>query len=102
MEATFNIGFDGQILQVSFGAPSDNDQKVIDAAAGCEAVKPQVMEAGLKILKVNGAASLPVAFTICHAFAHVVPAIAVFDPKMVSYVVSVSHSPDFKVGDVLK
>lgn len=104
MEPTYKVSFDGQVLQIGFGAPSDNDRKVVDALAGCAAIKDEVIGTGLDVLRVNGAASLPVAMTIAHAFAHLVPAIACFDPKIDggSYVISISHSPKYKVGDVIK
>lgn len=104
MESTYNVSFDGQVLQIGFGAASDNDRKVVDAKAGCESVQQEVVAANLDVLRVNGAASLPVAMTVAHAFAHLVPAIACFDPKINggSYVVSISHSPNYKVGDVIK
>ena len=104
MAGTYNVSFDGSVLNISFGAPSDNDEKVVDAAAGCESVKAEVIAAGLDVLRVNGAASLPVAMTIAHAFAHVVPAVACFDPKINggSYVVSITHSPTYELGQVIK
>jgi len=50
---------------------------------------------------VTGPASLPVAFVMCHAVAHLYGAVACFDPKLLGYVVCVSHDPKYKVGDVI-
>ncbi len=104
MAGTYNVSFDGSILNISFGTPSDNDEKVVDAAAGCKVVVDEVIAVGLDVLRVNGAASLPVAMTIAHAFAHLVPAVACFDPKIDggSYVVCITHSSAYELGQVIK
>ena len=54
-----------------------------------------------KLLKITGAASLPVTAVIIHKVGHLYGAIAVYDPKLSGYVVSISHSPDYKLGLVL-
>lgn len=89
---------DAGVLQIGFGVQADNDQIVRDALVASEAVKVQVMG---KLLKINGRASLPVAFVLSHAFAHLVKAIGVFDPKLGKYVIVVSHDPQFLVGDLV-
>ena len=33
--------------------------------------------------------------------AHLAPAVGVFDPKLEAYVVCITHSPDFEVGDLV-
>lgn len=38
---------------------------------------------------------------LCHEFAHIVKAIAVRDPKLNAYVVSVSHDSNFCVGSLI-
>lgn len=97
--STFNVSVDDSgILQVGFGEPADNQQIVKDCAAGCQAVSNQIMG---KLLRVNGRASLQAAMVISHAFGHIVPAIAVFDPKMGKFVIVVSHSPDFALGQLV-
>lgn len=96
---TFNVDLDQNgILQVSFGEPADNDIIVQDCAKACEKVKDQVMG---KVLRINGRASVPAAFVLAHAFCHIVPAIAVQDPKVGKFVVAISHSPDFQVGQLI-
>lgn len=57
--------------------------------------------AGGPILKINGPASLPVAVALAHAVTHLYGAVAVWDPKLSKYVVSVSHSPEYAVGDLI-
>lgn len=89
----------GVIVKVGFADPAQNDVITKEAAEKAAALAPQV--AG-HIALINGPASLPVAMTIAHAFGHVAVAVAAFDPKMGSYIVSVSHDPDFHVGDAIK
>ncbi|MBR3156880.1 CRISPR-associated protein Csx3 [Candidatus Saccharibacteria bacterium] len=85
-------------LKIGFGEPASNDQIVVDAKAAVEAVSEEVMG---KTVLLNGPASLPVAVVLTHALCHICPAIAVFDPKLGKYVVSVSHTADYQVGDLL-
>lgn len=56
---------------------------------------------GGKLIKINGPASLPVACVLAHRLCHLFGVVAVFDPKISGYVVSISHDPAFKVGDVI-
>jgi CRISPR-associated protein Csx3 len=86
-------------LKMSFGDPATNAEIIKEVIVTCEAIKPQVMNG--KILLLNGPASLPVACAISHAFAHLVPAVACFDPKLGGYVVAISHSPNYEVGSII-
>ena len=95
----YNIELVEGILKVGFGDEvAGNDKIVPEAIAKAEAFKASV--AG-SLLKINGPASLPVAVALGHIFAHVVPAIACFDPKLNGYVVCISHSPDFVPGQIV-
>lgn len=90
----------GNVLKVGFGdEPASNDKIVAEAVQKAEALREAVIGKG--VLRINGAASLPVAIALSHTFAHVVPAVAVFDPKLNAYVVSISHSRDFNIGDLI-
>lgn len=90
----------GNVLKVGFGdTPASNDLIVQEAVQKAEGLRDAVIGGGA--LKINGAASLPVAVALSHVFAHLVPAIAVFDPKLNAYVVSISHSRDFNIGDLI-
>ena len=95
----FDLEFaQGQELKIGFGYPASNDAIVLDAITGARRIQNQVMG---KVLLLNGAASLPVAVALCHEFAHIVKAIAVRDPKLNAYVVSVSHDSNFCVGSLI-
>lgn len=63
-----------------------------------------------RLLKVNGACSIPVAYAIAHKVNHLYGAVAIFNPKVPvgggtdivgGYVVAITHDPKYKIGDVL-
>ena len=85
-------------LKIGFGEPGSNDEIVQDAKTAVEAVSEEVMG---KTVLLNGPASLPVAFVLAHTLNHICPAVAVFDPKMGKYVVAVTHTGDYRVGELL-
>lgn len=85
-------------LKIGFGEPGSNDEIVVDAKAAVEAVSEEVMG---KTVLLNGPASLPVAFVLAHTLNHICPVVAVFDPKMGKYVVAVTHTGDYRVGELL-
>jgi CRISPR-associated protein Csx3 len=95
---TYNIDLDGDTLKIGFGEPAQNDQIVKDVESRLRHLKLQ----GGKLLKISGAASLPVAFALAHGVNHLYGAIAVFDPKLGKFVVAITHSPGYKVGDLIK
>lgn len=97
----YNISISEDVLKVGFADPAQNDLICRDAAKKLsEMVKKGTLSGGF-LIKINGPASLPVAVVIAHAVAHLYEVVAVFDPKLGKYVVSVSHTPDFKVGGLI-
>lgn len=84
------IGFNKEV-------PANNDRLVPDAIAAVNACELK----GGEVVLLSGPASLPVAMAIGHALAHLFGAVAGFDPKMNSYIVSIAHGPAFKPGDVI-
>lgn len=101
MSDFFNLDLDGDTLNVGFGAPASNDVIVADVASTLAEMKSEGILAGGSLLKINGPASLPVAVVIAHDVTHLYGAVAVFDPKLQAYVVSVSHNPAYAVGDLI-
>ncbi len=89
--ASYNISAQpseaGLVLKLSFGEPAQNDVIVKDAVAALQALELQ----GGKTVLLNGPASLPVAVAIAHEIGHLFAEVAVYDPKLGSYVVSISH-----------
>ena len=97
METLYNIHLEDGVLKIGFGSPSSNDKIVVAAQAALEELKLQ----GGDLLKISGPASLPVAFVLAHGVAHLYGAIAIFDPKLGKYVVSVSHSKSYPLGTLI-
>jgi CRISPR-associated protein Csx3 len=97
MAKLFNLNLDGNLLKVGFGDPASNDAIVKEVA---QSLKDAPLPGG-PLLKINGPASLPVAVVIAHATVHLYGAVAIWDPKLGKYVVSVSHNPDFNIGDLI-
>jgi CRISPR-associated protein Csx3 len=96
--STYNVTIEGNdTLRVGFGDAASNDVIVKDAVAGLAALGLR----GGPLLKINGAASLPVAVALAHGTSHLYGAVAVWDPKLGRYVVSVSHNPEYSVGDLI-
>ena len=86
------------ILWVKFGEPAQNDQIVKDAQTRLEELSGKL---GGSLLKINGAASLPVSFVLAHKLAHIYGAIGVYDPKLTKYVISITHNPAYPLGHLI-
>lgn len=100
--ASYRISLEeGNLLRVGFGDPAQNDQICRDAARQLEELISSGILAGGPVIKINGPASLPVAVVIAHAVSHLYQTVAVFDPKLGRYVVAVSHSSQYGVGDLI-
>jgi CRISPR-associated protein Csx3 len=98
---TYNIELDGELLNVGFANPAQNDQIVRDAAARLDEMAEFGELKGGQLLKINGPASLPVACVLAHKVAHLFGAVGVFDPKLGKYVISITHNPTYKLGDLI-
>ena len=84
-------------VRLSFGEPAQNDRIVKDAI---QAIAVLGLEGGNGI-KLNGPCSVPAAIAIGHAVAHLFGFVAFFDPKLLKFVVCVSHDPGVRPGDLL-
>ena len=98
---TYNIELDGELLNIGFADPAQNDQIVRDAAARLDEMAESGELKGGQLLKINGPASLPVACVLAHRVAHLFGAVGVFDPKLGKYVISITHNPTYKLGDLI-
>jgi CRISPR-associated protein Csx3 len=98
---TYKIELKDGILRVSFGEPAQNDQIVKDAAARLEEMAESGEIGGGSLLKINGPISIPVAFVLAHKLAHIYGAVGFFDPKIGKYVISITHNPAYKLGDLV-
>ncbi|MGV0104634.1 CRISPR-associated protein Csx3 [Nostoc sp. DSM 114167] len=99
--STYKIEIKDNLLRVSFGEPAQNDQIVRDAAARLEEMAASGELAGGQLLKINGPISIPVAFVLAHKLAHIYGAVAFYDPKLGKYVISITHNPSYKLGDLI-
>ena len=98
---TYNIELDGELLNIGFADPAQNNQIVRDAAARLDEMQHTGELKGGQLLKINGPASLPVACVLAHKVAHLFGAVGVFDPKLGKYVISITHNPTYKLGDLI-
>ncbi len=78
--------------------PHTNETLVAEVAAAMRALDLT----GGRLLRVTGAMSLPMAFAVAHATAHLYGAVAVHDPKLLADVVAISHDPALPVGRLLR
>lgn len=92
---------DRNVLRVGFEDPAQNDQIVRDAVARLDEMVESGELSGGSLIKINGPASLPVAVALAHGVGHLYETVAVFDPKLGKYVVSVSHSNEYQPGDLI-
>jgi len=103
---TFHLRLEGDILKVGFGDPGQGDQIVRDVAMQLDDMLSAQKFACGPLLKINGRSSVLVSYVIAHKLAHLYGAIAVFDPKIGErgldrYVITISHTPAYRIGDVL-
>ncbi|MEH2295163.1 CRISPR-associated protein Csx3 [Nostoc sp.] len=99
--STYKIELKDGILRVNFGEPAQNDQIVRDAAGRLEEMATSGELAGGQLLKINGPISIPVAFVLAHKLAHIYGAVGFYDPKLGKYVISITHNPSYKLGDLI-
>jgi CRISPR-associated protein Csx3 len=84
----------------------DGDQIVRDAKAQLQQLIDSGQLSGGKLLKINGRSTVLASFVMALELAHLYGAIAVFDPKLGTpeldrYIVTISHTPDYQVGDTI-
>ena len=97
----YNVSLQEDALKIGFADPAQNDDIVRTTVEKLNAMAESGELAGGSLIKINGPASLPVAVAIAHAVSHLYEVVAVFDPKLAKYVVSVSHSPEYRPGDLI-
>lgn len=101
------LGFDDTTLKVGFNpqVTANGDRIVIDTAVQLDELINSGRLKG-KLLKISGRASVLASFVIANKLAHCYGAIALFEPKEGSqgldrYIVSISHSPNYQIGQTL-
>ena len=92
------------VYRVAFGdRDGTNVERVRELA---QHIKDEPLNGG-GLLLIDGSQSIPVAYTLGHAVAHLFGAVAVRDPKLEGifhdpvYIICVTHDPRWAVGDVV-
>ena len=101
--STYSIHLEenGALLRIAFAEPADNPLIVRDAEARLQAMKKDGELSGGACIRVNGPASLPVAFILSHHLVHLYQTVAVYDPKLEQYIVVSSHGGAHCIGDLI-
>jgi hypothetical protein len=87
---------------IGFGmSPASNSEIVPIVDQALFSIPESLMLIG-KIACVTGRVSVPVVTAIAHRLAHVHPAVAIFDPKLPGFVVTISHHSKYQVGDIIQ
>ena len=120
---SFFIRWEGDILrvQINNAVQVDGDQIIRDAKAQLQLlIDSGQLSGGKQLLKINGRSTVLASFVIASALSHYYGAIcadarrlanasqtqqrfaiAVFEPKLDRYIVTISHTQDYCVGDTI-
>jgi len=103
---SFFVRWEGDVLRVEINnaVQADGDQIVRDVKAQLQELINSGQLTGGKLLKINGRSTVLASYVIALELAHRYSAIAVFDPKIGDrgldrYIITISHTPDYQVGD---
>lgn len=103
---SFFVRWEGDVLRVEINneVQVDGDQIVRDVKAQLQKLINSGQLTGGKLLKINGRSTVLASFVLALELAHRYSAIAVFDPKIGDrgldrYIITISHTPDYQVGD---
>ena len=99
----YTIAVEGDnVLRLGFGdTPAQNDALVKKAAQRIRELIDSGAIKGGELIKLNGPATLPIAFVLAHKLNHLYQAVAVYDPKLLKYVVAIAHGGKYHVGDLI-
>jgi len=100
---TYNITVEpDNLLRLRFGdTPAQNDVLVKEAAQKItELIEDRTIKGG-ELIRINGPATLPIAFVLAHKLSHLYQAVAVYDPKLSKYVVAIAHGGKYSLGDLV-
>ena len=89
------------VLVLSFGTPADNDKLVIEVTQIIDNLIDEGLITGGELIKLNGPATLPISFVLAHKLNHLYQAVAMYDPKLSKYVVSITHGGKYNLGDLI-
>lgn len=106
---SYHINLEKDTLKVGFNnkISATGDQIVRDAWLQLQQLINSGQLSGGSLLKIHGRSSVLLSYVLAHELGHLYEVIAVSDPriggeKQNRYVVTISYSPDYAVGDVLE
>jgi CRISPR-associated protein Csx3 len=106
--SSYQIELQGDTLRVGFNRNirTDGDRVVQDALVALEQLRQREDLRG-KLLKIDGAQSIAVAYALSHKLAPLYSVIAILDPKIgkvgsKTYIVTSSLNSDYQVGDLVE
>ena len=109
MNSSYLMKFEQDTLHVRFNpdVSGTGDRIVRDALIQLQTLIDGEKLRGGSLLKINGPLSVLVSYVLAHELGHLYSAIAVFDPRLGGekknrYVVTISCSPQYVVGDILE
>jgi CRISPR-associated protein Csx3 len=109
MTQSYQIKLVGDTLWINFNRKFDvpGDRIIQDAYQQLQELLTSAQLIGGSILKINGRASLPIAYLLAHELGHLYNVVAVCDPRLLGqqqnrYVVVISYTDEYSVGDVLE
>ncbi len=97
----YNIEVDNDLMEVSFGTPGTNAEivKYVHNLLKEKNAKGEIP--GGSLIKITGPASIPVTVVLVSFLQGLYGTIAVFDPKLGKFVISLSRSPKYALGDLI-
>ena len=100
----YTIAVEGDnVLRLGFGdTPAQNDALVKEVERQLKEMIGGGVIKGGELIRLNGAATLPIAFVLAHKLNHLYQAVAVYDPKLTKYVVAIAHGDKYSVGDLVE
>ncbi len=97
----YNIEVNDDVMEIGFGTPGTNAEivKFVHKLLKEKHAKGEIP--GGSLIKITGPASLPVTVVLVSFLQGLYGTIAVFDPKLGKFVVSLSRSPKYALGDLI-
>jgi CRISPR-associated protein Csx3 len=107
--SSYHLKLEGEVLRVGFNRslPAQGDTVVRDALQELlRMIGSEEIAGGSRIL-IDGPQTVAVAYAIAHKLAHLYSVVAVLDPKIgkkdyKTYIVTISHNPEYQVGDLIQ
>ncbi|MEM4889555.1 MAG: CRISPR-associated protein Csx3 [Thermosphaera sp.] len=95
---------EGEVAIIEFKLTPTQTITYSDIPAAVEKAFNAICGSGerIKVVKISGRGPIWLYASIVHAVAHCAAAIAVYDAVNKQYVIVISHSPEYKIGQVIE